>query len=216
MWASENHRHKDGVVKIESNIKEVIKGLSTLESKQVPFAIMNTLNDLAFAAKKALEKETEDKVDKPTPFTKKAVRVTKANKRKLETFVFINEAQAEYMQYLYNGGVEKPKNKALPKPTQNLKLNQYGNITRTKVKTLLNNKKKYFSGQPKGHPGASSGIWERYGSKKNQRIRVLITWAKEKEKKKVMDFGEIVRISTSKNQATLFRKALDHALKTAK
>ena len=67
-------------ISVKDNIKEVTKGLSKTQRKQIPFATMAALNNTAFNIHKELKKQTPKKFDKPTAYTLKAFRVEKAKK----------------------------------------------------------------------------------------------------------------------------------------
>jgi len=195
---------------ITSNINEVIQGLNDLEKKQIPFAISKALNDTAFQAQKALTAQLIKKLDNPTPFTRKAIRVRKATKSRLYAEVYVNEVQAVYLGRLYYGGVEKPKKRALIKPTKDLKLNKYGNIANKKIQKLLNNPK-YFAGTVEGKGGKRSGIFRRY---KNGRIKQIIMWVEKKEQKKRLEFDKTIEGIVRNNLDDNFAKALRFAIET--
>ncbi len=78
-------------INIKSNIKEVTKGLSSIQKKQIPFATMLALNDTAFALHKTYKKQTTQKFDYPTPFTQKAFRVDKAKKTNLTAVIKVDK-----------------------------------------------------------------------------------------------------------------------------
>lgn len=70
-------------VDIKSNIKEVTKGMSSIQKKQIPFATANAINITLFELRKEMAKQTVKKLDNPTPFTQRGFLVEKANKSKL-------------------------------------------------------------------------------------------------------------------------------------
>jgi len=72
-----------------------------------------------------------------------------------EARVFIKDIQAEYLKWVVDGGTRKPKNKAHAPPA-NIPRSKYGNISREKVKKLLQ-QLDVFSGEVK----SVSGIYQR-------------------------------------------------------
>ena len=66
--------------------------------KQIPYAASRALNATGQAVADAMPAEMEKALDRPTPFTKRGVRVLRyANKGRLETVVGFMDAQAKYM-----------------------------------------------------------------------------------------------------------------------
>jgi len=199
-------------MKVETNIKDIVKGLSDFEKKQLPYATSKALNDTAFQVKDALVAQMKQKLNNPTPFTLRAVKVKKATKKSLYAEIFISDAQAEYLKRVYYGGTKYPKKKALVTPTKDLKLNKYGNITRNKVKTVLNSKN-YFSGTVKGKGGTRSGIFRKY---KTGRIKQIIMWQQKREDKKILEFDKVVKGVAESNIDDNFQRALQYAISTAR
>lgn len=164
---------------VKSNIKEFMAELSVAERMVAKDAIPGFLNDLAFDAKTRQEDTMRAYMDRPTPFTQKSLFVKKAGAMKLTASVIVKRIQAEYLDWLIDGGVRPPKNKANVTPTAKT-TNAYGNIPNKKVKTMLSNKTKFFSGIPKGMKGEkNAGIWERYGRATKtggQKIRKVVNY----------------------------------------
>lgn len=198
--------------KITSNIKQVIKGLNDFEKKQVPYATSKAINDTAFKVKDELVSQMKQKLDKPTPFTLRAVKIKKSNKRTLTAEIYIDDIQADYLKRVYKGGTKMPKKKALVIPTKDIRLNKYGNLTKSKVKNLLSSGN-YFEGKVKGKGGERAGIFRKY---KNGRIKQVIAWADSKEDKKLLEFDGVVKSVVKENMDDMFRRALKYAISTAK
>ena len=192
-------------IQLNADIKKFTRELRGIERKQIPFAVSKALNATAFDAQRGLQKALGIYLDRPTKFTINAVRVKKSEKKK-DLIAYVGFAggggfkppkmasalPSEYMSRLISGGTRRPKKRAIAVPTSALKLNKHGNIGKTKIKNLLGNSKKYFSGTPKGRGAEVAGIWERLppnkkkktGSSsrrrnpnaKQQRIRMVIAW----------------------------------------
>ena len=204
---------------ITTNIKSIQRGLSKTAKRQVPFAIASTLTQLAFQAMQEEKQQAPKYLDRPTPFTIKGFRYKKANKRNLMSLVYIDSADSKrsYMKYSIEGGVSRPKKSALVHPAKNSKLNKYGNLPRNYVKKALANKAKFFSGVPKGMQGdENSGIWQRYGPRNNQRIRMVAQWRKSRGYQAKFPFYEITGDVVFGRANAIFNKQLAYAIRTAK
>ena len=117
-------------MKISVNVQgiEAVKAHMAGMGKQVAFAASKALNATAKAVADAMPEELERALDKPTPFTKRGVRVLRyANKAKLEATVGFMAAQAKYMELQIAGGTRQPGRAGLKIPAA-IQLNQYGNI----------------------------------------------------------------------------------------
>ena len=204
---------------ITTNINSIQRGLSKTAKRQVPFAIASTLTKLAFEAMKEEKQGAPKYLDRPTPFTVKGFRYKKANKRNLMSEVYIDGAAANrsYMKYSIEGGISRPKKSALVHPAKNSKLNKYGNLPRNYVKKALANKAKFFSGVPKGMQGdENSGIWQRYGPRNNQRIRMVAQWRNTRSYQAKFPFYEITGDVVFGRANAIFNKQLAYAMATAR
>jgi len=214
-------------IDVRHNIKEVTKGLSSVQKKQIPFATMLALNDTAFALHKTYKKQTEQKFDDPTPFTKKGFRVKKAKKTHLEAIVFVDKKRIDYMALQIDSGVRTPKNTAIIVPSNknssNLAKYKSGNLTKGAVNKIKNDKAKYFFGVPKGNQG-SEGIWERYGraatgSTSGAKIRQVAKLTKYARYKALFPFESIgngIAFSRKTGFDAHFAKRFRMALRTAR
>lgn len=88
------------------------------------------MNICASAAKDSMEQTIARNIDRPTPFTKRAIYRTYAAKGKSYAAVGIKDMQAAYLAILINGGVI---NKTKPVPTP-YTANQFGNLPRNASK----------------------------------------------------------------------------------
>jgi hypothetical protein len=113
-----------------------IKSLGNLQ-KQVAFATSKALNATGKAVADAMPAEIEKAIDRPTPFTKRGVRVLRyANKAKLETTVGFATAQAKYMRWQIDGGTRNPGPAGLKIPAA-INLDAFGNIPKGAIAKLL-------------------------------------------------------------------------------
>jgi len=214
-------------VDIKSNIKEVTKGMSSIQKKQIPFATMLALNDTAFSLQKAYKVQTKQKFTNATKFTQTGFMVEKAKKNNLVATVFVSKKREDYMKLQVDSGTRTPKNTAIVIPNKSnsgdIAKFPSGNINKGAMNKLKRNKKKYFFGKPKGNQG-SEGIWERYGRESSgtsagQRIRQVAKLTKKARYKAKYPFESIgngVAFSRSKGFDSTFAKRLRQALNTAR
>lgn len=154
--------------------------------KQLPFAMSQALNAVAFDARKAINSSTKQYFDRPARFTQNAFFVQKASKKTLEAVVFAEAApgrdRARYLKYGIQGGARSQKGferkflaeivdtRRLPSgqqfvPTSLVKLNASGNVSLATIKRIqkgLNTKGTgtFFVGTPKGGD-RPAGIYRR-------------------------------------------------------
>ena len=203
---------------ISSNIKKVQRGMDKAARKQIPFAIAQTLTKLAYEAMQEEKTQPPRHIDRPTPFTAKGYRYKKANKKTLTALVYVDKADTErkYMQFPIHGGTAKAKRRALIHPTANTKLNKYGNMPRNYAKKVLA-KPKFFSGVPRGMEGQdNAGIWQRYGGKKNPRIRMVAQWRKTRGYQAKFPFYEIAGKVVAGRANRVFNQQFERAMLSAK
>ena len=200
---------------VSANIKEVTRQLSRTQKRQIPFATSRALNDTAFnIARKDLPKFA-DRIftGGAVPFTKRGFKFIKSNKKTLTAFVFIDKLQGAYMKFQVDGGVRLPKRKAIMIPTNKLRVNKYGNITRGTRTNIINNKSKYFKGVPKGRFGeVYEGIWERSGD--NKQIRMVAKYKENARYNKKFPFPTIVEKLVN-NRTKGFKARFEQRLKEA-
>ena len=205
---------------VSANIKEVTRQLSRTQKRQIPFATSRALNDLVFDISRNKMPKFADKIFKggATPFTKRGFKFTKSTKKTLSASVLIDKVQGSYMQFQVSGGTRFPKRKAILVPTNKIRLNKYGNLTRATYSRIINDKSKYFKGIPRGRFGeANEGIWERYGGNKN--IRMVAKYTDKGEYRPLFPFGKITdRIVFARKDgfADRFNRRLKQALATAR
>ena len=149
-------------VSVKADVRDATRFVSQKARKQIDFAaaraITVTLHDARGEATKALETD----LDRPVPFTKRALRVQGANKRTLAGELFVLPTQNAYLQYQVFGGVRRPRGAALALPPAKqvpggVKLNRYGNLPKSQQAKALLAKPDTFSGVVRG----VAGIWQR-------------------------------------------------------
>lgn len=220
-------------IDVRTNLKEVMKGLSRIEKDQIPFAMSKTLNQVAFDAKMEVPEKTDDTFKGgATRYTKTGFRYKKSTKRNLIASVFIDPTRAKYMQFMVQGGTRFPDKRAILVSTKHSKLTKQGNLPNKYVKQILSDKKKFFSGKPRGIVSEDyAGIWERYGryisAKKREedfkgdgrRIRMVAHYTGKGNYKPLFPFGlfvEGVVFGRNDKMAKLFRRNLEQAIQNAR
>ena len=133
-------------INVSTNIKELTKGLSRIQKEQIPFAASQTVNQLAYEiARNTLPKKTTEVFEGgATPFTQKAFKYSRSNKRNLIAKVFVDENRQKYMKFMIAGGTRFPDKRAILVATDNSKLNKYGNIPRGTLQQMIDDKTKFF------------------------------------------------------------------------
>jgi hypothetical protein len=222
-------------ISVKTDVKELQRKLNHAK-KQIPFAVKGGLDATAFDVQRAVKQALPNALDNPIKYTISGVQVKKAEKNNLiATVGFAGKGfgrssgsipQADYMHFMIKGGIRTPRKTsiAVPNPRSGKKVtNKAGNIPRGKIKKLLSDKDKYFSGAPHQWSKAKEGIWERMPAnskrKKNrtQKLRMPIAWEPTTQYKKgYFKFEKIVGRTVAKTFRNNFDKAIAKALKTAR
>jgi len=210
-----------------ADTKQLTKHLNRIQKKQIPFATSKALNDVAFDSRSFIQKSLPRRLDRPTKGIISSVQVEKSKKKNLVARVGFaglgfkstkwSESPAEIMLRHIKGGTRSPQGKAIPVPiVNNLKLNKFGNMPRTKIKTLLAKSDKYFSGQPKGR---DAGIYERTKRTKRKpgKLKMLINWETTTQYQGGrFPLQKIVELAVKKKYKVRFDAALNNALRSAR
>lgn len=186
-----------------------LKALSKLQ-RDLRFQTAVALTRTAKSSQVAATREIGRVFDRPTPFTQRAIGIQSATPARLESSVFVKEAQARYLAPQLAGGHRslKPFERRLSDeaaahdtywvPARGVKLNTYGNLTRAqlvRIASRLREKRKtsdIFIGVPRGSglvAGASLpyGIWER----RKGRLRPLLVAVRQPSYTKRFDFARV-------------------------
>jgi len=211
-----------------------IKGLDKLNkdlgklAKQTPYALMLTLNDLAFDSQKALNAELKNKLNVRSN-TSKAFVVDKASKRGLVSTVRMkrdwhylslqhhyqnkSSEQIAFEREMIKRGYMTDSNSAIPiKKMGRAKYKTVSNATRKGIRSSSklfvvptnnrSNKGKHL------HPG----IWTRLKKK----VRPVILFTKEAQYQKKFDMSKTVEKVVSRRAAKYFFKNLAKAMRTSR
>ena len=206
--------------------------------RQVDYAASRAINATGKKIAEAMPAEMERSLDRPSPFTKRGVRVLKyANKAKLEATVGFMAAQEKYMQWATDGGTRTPGPGGLKLPSA-IKLNEFGNIPKGIIKQLVavankehklgkvkgrriavSNKLELYYGDPTDHNGKQypRGIYKRVTTGgKSQLIPLIVFPVKPARYRKRLDFVGKARPIVQTEWTRQFDLALTEALRTAR
>jgi hypothetical protein len=208
------------------------------QAKQVSFAASKALNATAKKVAEAMPAEIEKAIDKPTPFTKRGVRILKyANKATLTATVGFMDAQAKYMIWQIEGGTRQAGAAGLKLPGA-VNLNEFGNIPRGLIAQLVavaNKERKLgkvkarriavsrnvelFYGEPTSHTGKPypRGIYKRVGSGVSSRLIPIVVFPRTSAHYRPrFDFNAKAIAVVSREWQGQFNLALADALRTAR
>ncbi len=194
-------------ISVSSNINKVARQLSREAKTQIPFATASAINNTAFSVRKAVQVQLPKYIDRPTPYTVRGVRVGKAKKTLLEGSVFFIPRVAAYMWFQVEGGSRRASKKWIAVPTDNVKLNQYGNVPRSK-KGLVKTQKQFI-----GTINGTTGVWQS-GTRAQPRIKLLHKFVKQAQYKKLFPFYKIAQGVINSKFDNEFAKAFNRAMAT--
>ena len=145
-------------VKVETGA--ATRMLTELQRKQIPFAASRALNQVAFELQLHERLSIKQTFKTPRPFTQRSVLVTQARKTNLSATVFIRPEVARYLAPYEFGGVHVVPGKAQLVPI-NLRLDQYGQLTKATLAKLNEASHEKDSGVFFGRVGKTVGYWMR-------------------------------------------------------
>lgn len=194
-------------VNVRVDITRALSKMKDIAQNQVPFATALALTNTAKQVQSVLTAKLDESFDRPTPFTKRAIGTERATKAQLSSRVFIKRDQLKYLTWGIDGGTRMPAKSAIPMPVD-VPLNQYGNMTRNKLRQLLS-RRDVFSAKVNG----VGGIWQR---KPNDKLVLLVAWKPKANYKKRYPFFELGTSTARAVFPAQFRAAIDQALRSAR
>lgn len=216
-------------MKLEVNkddIKNMIKSLSDIEKKQVPYATILATNKLAFATMQEQKKETLGDLTWKRKNIPNAIRYIKATKsKKPYAELFLNEKSWIYYalkQHFLGGDRHSKGLENYLKSKYLLEKNEYlipvNGLKKNASKIIMEELKKNnidFYVIPSRTSHSKSGIYQRNNTKFNRTI-MLFKIVKKAKYKKRFDLKETVTKVYKKNGNQFFMEALKDAIDTAK
>ena len=234
------------MLSVQSDTKQLTAYLKGVQKKQIPFATMIALNDVAFDARSLVQKSLPRRFDRPTKGLISSVQVIKSKKKNLTATVGFAglgfrtskwmESPAQIMSRHIKGGTRFPKKGGslrIPSDVKGggIKLNKFGNLSgkKAKIAKMIGKSDQFFEGVPKGLSNKDRGIWERTpknskrakGSQATKwqatgKIVQRIAYEPFTKYKARYPFEKIVVLAVNKNYKKRFVRALQKALKTAR
>lgn len=231
------------MIKVEIRNLEIVKANLAGMGRQLAYAASRALNATAKRVADAMPAEIEQAIDRPTPFTKRGVRVLRyANKGNLQATVGFMDAQARYMRLQIEGGTRQAGSRGIKLPG-NITLNAFGNIPKGVIDQLKvaakggglsntivrrlqagGNRRKgaapveLFLGQPrgKGWENAPMGIWRRVEGNPGKLVPVVVFEKKAAHYKPRFDFRKKAEAVVDRHWQAEFNAALAEAMRTAR
>lgn len=195
-------------IKVDTReIKKAAKWMSDIGRKQMPYAMMLTLNDVKDRGQDALTTEMLRKLDRPTPFTLNAFDKsysTRATKRNLRSLILVKQIQAEYLYDMFFGGTENKKHIV---PGKEAKLNQYGNLPRNASK-----RKRTFTIVSNGTPIRL----QRAGKGKTSKTKVIGIFPSRRSYRSRIDYEGTITRAVDRWMQWHWNKNFERALLTAR
>lgn len=189
-------------VKIETNIKPVMKNFRKFQKVDIPNITRIAINETAVRVKELEQQGMYKHLDRPRKQTVNSLYVLFARKNKLQAIIRFRDWAQDFMRLQIKGGIRKANNTAVP--TVNAKLNQYGNIPGRKAGVV---KGKQFRATIKG----IYGVWER---NKND-IKIIHRFENNPKYEKRFPFYRIAGKAIKYVWPNKFKKVSDYYIKKA-
>jgi len=203
-------------IEIRSNLDQIQRKLNSFANRQVPFAAAEALSSMATIVADEERKNLEKVLDRPTPFTLRAIRIQKARKDRLYASVIVQDITAAYLYPYEFGGLNKLNSSALLKPVD-ARLNQYGNLPKSAL-DRYKNRRDVFIGKVKTKIGDVNGVWQRIPPVKGKPggLKLLVRFADAHEATQHLGWRSLAKRVVMQNLKKEFGKAMAKAIATAK
>jgi hypothetical protein len=178
--------------------------------KQAPFAIAKALTQVAKDAQQAVTASMPVKFDRPTPFTMKAMAIKPATKTRLESTVFVKDAQAKYLLMQEKGGTRTPQPGSPIVTPVAQRTNAYGNISRGAIAREKARSDTFAT---------KTGLYRRPGGKGNKKgvaPKLLISFHKRADYQPRFGMQDTVKRSVQSGFKGRLEAALEAALRTSR
>ncbi len=203
-------------VSVRSNVKAVSKSLSALAYKQLGFATATALTMLAKEVAVAESANIAATFKKPKPFTVKSIGVQGARKDNLAARVYVKPIAAKYLLPYETGGEHELPGRALLNP-KNIRLDQYGQLTRSTLQRLKA-RSDVFIGPVKTSHGEVNGVWQRIPAKRGKRasLKLLIRFGDALPVNKRLNYRSGAQALVNARFAAVFSAAMAKAMASAR
>lgn len=196
-------------------LAQLRRDFNHFQRQQVPFASALALTRIAQQVQAAETAALETVFDRPTPFTRKAFVVKPARKSAPTATVLARDIQSKYLEPSEVGGRQVLGAKRAILAPRGVGLNSYGNLPRTKLATLKA-KPTVFVGQVRAKKGARSGVWQRVGKGRNEKLKLLIEFADPAPIQPVFGFLPRARSVVERVYVREFEAAMAQAMASAR
>ena len=199
----------------QSRVKRLLEEFQ----RQTPFATALALTRIAQDVKKA-ETGLLKTLDRPTPYTLRAIAIRPATKERLESRVFVKDESvkgvpaAKYLMPQYRGGRRRHKSheKLLQRfgqmpsgwyavPGKDVRLNRYGNVTGAQITKILSDLRSMYDPQQnraEGRKGRYFVMRNRYGRATGvyervgkKRVKSILHYVRDVHYRKRLDFDGV-------------------------
>jgi len=191
---------------IKATIKTAsVERMMRTATKQVRFAAAQALTEAARDYERVATVLMRQSLDRPTPFSQRAIRSRGANASNLQAKVFVMPIQAAYLAPHVDGGTVSARK---PSPTP-IAENQYGNLPKGATKRA-----KVFS--VRSRRTGKLLTYQRMGGKRSKRLRLLAVESKVRHYSKRWPFYERAKTRVPVIVRRVFARHLASALWSAR
>lgn len=199
-------------INLASNVNDVMRNVSNLHRRQVPFALSQAMNEAAFEVRSEIVQRTYPRAFtvRNSRFINAVMRVAKATKSNLVASVF-DQLGRDYLERHSKGGTKTPKGQNLAIPSDNVARNAGGSVRAAQRPRNLLQRKDAFKLDVKGN----SFIAKRDG-KARYPIRLLYLLEPRASIAKSFAFYEDAIKVVKERLPDAWSKAWGRAIRTAK
>ena len=182
---------------------QVTKGLSQIESRQIPFIVAKSLTNVAQKSQMEVKKHIREEfhIRKKSGGFESSIRIKPANKKNLTSQVYTMAAFASLQQ---TGGKKKARNCRLAIPI-------YDNIKDVKRKTAKNSPSAYLAGD--AFKMRTKSGKEVIAQRKRGGLKILYFLRKEADIDKRFNMIEVTEKTVRDEFGMIFKKNLQNVLK---
>lgn len=220
------------------NFSEVQRSLQSLAAEQLPYALMVTINNTAFAVQKASRAHLEAAFNRPTPLIRGATRVQKATKDSLAARVYIDPKRAPILMTHEMGG---PRGHQLIErflmskgllpfgwravPGVNMPVDNFGNPKKTEVARIMQQLNAGESGirdrrcfviSPNAHSHLHPGIYRTRSRSRGRSLMLLYLFVSTAQYRAMLKWKETVDSEAERLLPDEAAKAVQRAMDTAR
>ena len=205
------------LLSVSADVKKAKKKLNRIQKKQIPFALSNAINDVAFHARGSVEPAAmKQYLDRPARFTTNSFHVKKSTKKTLVGRILIRPNRWNYLKYVVQGGQSTRPGKDHAIAIDHSLLNRYGGLPRNKAKRLAK-QKGHFALTSKG----TDYIFRRNAPRNKAKtggdnIEARVVFKKTTTQTKIYPIWQATIKSVRSRFPSTFDRRLKFALKTAR